>query len=524
MCCLSLTGFAADTPAQPAPKPQKTIEERYLDGLDCLKPVDLGCAQAALAMLPPASPYAKILDAQIAATERDDERVLRLLLPLQGNDNLLPQAIASLHATLAQAYENQGNALRAVEQLQLIKTNDQEGLHQRIWRQLKSLPRETLLELRGESQDTQTQGWIDLALAAASKSPATAIDQWRTAYPDHPVSAAFLQQLLVTEPASTTTEQPLGDVALLLPLNESIYETAAAAFHAGLMAARGSSTTDVRVYPTTGNKAEIATIYQKAVAEGAQYVVGPMTREEVTALATSGLKLVPTLALNNADQPNLPENLTTFGLPVEAEVTQVARIARALGMQSALVIASENPLSKRMAQDFLQEWKAQEGTLVAEKSFGADTNLAELKADLGTRNADMIFLAATYDEARLIRPYLDPALPTFSTSHIYDGVAQNPENATLSAIHFVDMPWMVNQDHPDFAPYREAADKLPPGEAQRWFAVGVDAWHILAEKAAGKSLLLPGLSGTLHMEGNSVVRDLPMAQFRAEGVVLENAR
>lgn len=519
-----MTGFAAETPAQPAPKPAKTVEERYSDGLECLKQADAGCAQATLAMLPPASPYAKILDAQIAATARDDERVLRLLLPLQGNANLLPQAIASLHATLAQAYENQGNTLRAIEQLQQIKTEDTEAIHQRIWRQLKSLPRETLLELRGESQDTLTQGWVDLAIAAASKSPANAVSQWRSAYPDHPVSAAFLQQLSLTEPAATNTEQPLGDVALLLPLNESAYETAAAAFHAGLMAARGASATDVRVYPTTGSKAEIVAIYQKAVAEGAQYVVGPMTREEVTALAASGLKLVPTLTLNNADQPNLPENLTTFGMPVETEVAQSARLARALGMQSAIVVASDNPLSRRMVQAFLQEWKAQEGTLVAEKNFGIDTNLAELKADLGARSADMIFLAATSDEARLVRPYLDAAIPTFSTSHIYDGVEQNPENVPLTAIHFVDMPWMVNQDHPDFAPYREAADKLPPGEAQRWFAVGVDAWHILAAKAAGKSLLLPGLSGTLHMEGNSVVRDLPMAQFRAEGVVLENTR
>ena len=124
----------------------------------------------------------------------------------------------------------------------------------------------------------------------------------------------------------------------------------------------------------------------------------------------------------------------------------------------------------------------------------------------------------------MVRPYLDQAIPTFASSHVYDGVADNPENAPLSAIHFVDMPWMINPNHPDFAPYREAAAKLPSGQAQRWFAVGVDAWNIIVAKAAGKSLLLPGLSGTLHMEGSNMVRELPMAQFTSTGILLEPAR
>ena len=105
-----------------------------------------------------------------------------------------------------------------------------------------------------------------------------------------------------------------------------------------------------------------------------------------------------------------------------------------------------------------------------------------------------------------------------------DGIENNSGNALLSAIHFVDMPWMINPGHTDFAPYREAAAKLAAGEAQRWFAIGVDAWNILASRAAEKSLLIPGLSGTLHMEGSAIVRELPMAQFRGNGLALESER
>lgn len=517
-----MLGFAAAETAKAAPKPQKSVEERYLDGLACLQQADSACAQVALAGLPPSSPYAKILDAQIASSQQDDDKVLRLLIPLQSNGSLLPQATASLHATLAQAYENQGNVLRALEQFNLTHAENPTDIHQRIWRLLKPLSRESLLELRGESQDTLTQGWIDLSLAANGKTPASAIPLWRTAYPDHPASEALLQELARGEPAAaTTTDQFHGVVALLLPLDEPAYQTAAEAVKAGLMAAHGGTGTEIRVYATKGDKAEIVTLYQQAVAEGAQYVVGPMSREEVAALVGAHLKLVPTLALNTTEQETPPDNLVTFGLPVEVEATQAARVARAYGIQTAIIVSADTPLAKRMEQAFMKEWQTQEGTLIAQHRFGTETNLAELKADLAARPADMIFLAANAEQARLVRPYLDPSIPTFATSHVYDGDAANPDNAALTAIHFVDMPWLINPDHPDFAPYREAAEKLPHGEAQRWFAVGVDAWHILAAKAAGQSLLLPGLSGTLHMEGSSMVRELPMAQFRSDGVALE---
>lgn len=525
LCCLPYLGHAADEAPQPAPKPMKSAEERYLEGASCLKQADSACAQVILAGLPPASPYTKILDAQVAALDKNDDKVLRLLIPLQGNTSLLPQAMASLHATLAQAYENQGNVLRAMEHWSQTSTDDPVQSEQRIWNLLQPQTHAALLELRGESQDTLTQGWIDLAIAAGAKSPAESLAQWRAAYPDHPASEALLAKLAQAVPtanAETSTFQ--GIVALLLPMEEPVYQAAAEAVYAGIQAARGNAGGEVRLYGTKGDKTEILSTYQQAVAEGAQFVVGPMAREEVVALATAGKPLIPTLALNQPEQDSLPDNLMTFGLPVEAEARQAARVARAYGIQSANVVSSGSPLAKRMEQAFIKEWQVQEGTLVGQKAFGTDTNLAEFKSEVNATPADMIFLAASVEEARMVRPYLDQAIPTFASSHVYDGVADNPENAPLSAIHFVDMPWMINPNHPDFAPYREAAAKLPPGQAQRWFAVGVDAWNIIVAKAAGKSLLLPGLSGTLHMEGNNMVRELPMAQFTSTGILLEPAR
>ena len=153
----------------------------------------------------------------------------------------------------------------------------------------------------------------------------------------------------------------------------------------------------------------------------------------------------------------------TFGLPVEAEARQAARVARAYGIQSAIVVSADSPLAKRMEQAFIKEWQLQEGTLVGQKTFGTDTNLAEFKSDMSATPADMIFLAASVDEARRVRPYLDQAIPTFATSHVYDGSAENADNTPLSAIHFVDMPWMINPSIP-ILPRIATRPPAPPGQ------------------------------------------------------------
>ena len=96
----------AATETSKATKPpvaKKSVEARYLAGRACLQQADTPCAQVELAGMPPNSPYANLLEAQIAASQQDFDAALRLLTPLQANGSLMPQANASLHATLAQA-------------------------------------------------------------------------------------------------------------------------------------------------------------------------------------------------------------------------------------------------------------------------------------------------------------------------------------------------------------------------------------------------------------------------------------
>ncbi|WP_109014583.1 penicillin-binding protein activator [Novimethylophilus kurashikiensis] len=523
------------TPPTNGIKPSKTAEVRYLDGLDCLKAKDIGCASVTLAGIGPASPYAKLLQAQIAAQNGAYDTPLRLLIPLQAETGLIPQASASLHATLALAYEAQDNLLNAVEQRVaaepfLEQRPDIEANQASIWKLLSSQPRDALIELRGESGDSVVQGWIDLALAVqGSERKASSVAQWRNSYPDHPAGESLLNKIVaaqtgVKEMANGTGFT--GNIALLLPLESPDYAAAARAVQAGVMAAfkaeggRGA----VQAYDSGGPEG-VAQAYQQAVANGAQFVIGPLTRDEVVTLSNQNLT-VPVLALNQPDT-NLKAqaNLLLFGLPVDAESRQIAHLARNSGMQTALVVAADNPLGQRMAKAFVEEWRNLGAKVTAQLTIPAQDALPALKSEAAMHPADMIFLAAGADQARIARPYLDLATPTYATSHIYDGASKSVQNVDLVAIHFVDLPWLVDPENPALSLFR-SNELLPNAEMQRLYAMGLDAYRLVplieAHPAPGKKIL-DGATGNISVtESGALVRELPIAQFRNEGVALEN--
>jgi outer membrane PBP1 activator LpoA protein len=524
---------AATVPLPKKPAiPAKPIEQRYLDGLVCLEIQDSACAQVELAFINPASSYAKLLQAAIAASGGDFETALRLLIPLKAENNLIPRAHASLHATLARAYVLQENPLPALEHYVKAATylpaEQQDTNQAALWKVIAGLPREVLLEMRGEGSDDEIQGWIDLAIAAGySERRAKNIEQWRTAYPNHPVSEKLLASITALqqqESAKPVSAGVSGKIALLLPLESPAFAAAAQAVQAGFMAAHALEATppEVQVY-ATGSPAQAVEVYKMAVYEGAQWVVGPLPRDEVSAL--SGMLLqVPTLVLNQPEKDfKAQDNLLMLPLSAEAEARQVARQVRELGLQTAQVVMADAPLAKRVAQAFSDEWKRLDGTLNTPATIPEAGKLGTLKAV--SQSADMIFLAADAARARVVRPFMDTATPTYGISQLYDGSPKALGALDMLAVRFVDMPWMLEADNPDYASLRVAAAEFKGADLQRLFALGVDAYRLLPrlqDKLAGK-VLLEGLTGRISSGQNGLLqRELPLAQFRREGVVLEN--
>ena len=328
------------------------------------------------------------------------------------------------------------------------------------------------------------------------------------------VPAAPAAQTGKPQPAQA---EPVPHIALLLPLNSKVFVKHAEAVRDGVLAAakvQGGGAPPVRAYATADDPEQVLDHYIKAINAGARLVIGPLTRNGVNAIAGSAAVIVPTLALNVPDAHTAPPEILMLSLQVEAEARQVAQLAWQDGYRKAVTVADESPLVKRIHQAFLEEFRSLGGTIVAAYAFTTDPEgLARIKRAVDSGGADMAFLPLDFVRARLARPYFG-ALPLYATSQVYPGNLSPLTGFDLAGIRFVDMPWLLQPDHPAVMVYPRASFREVV-ELDRFYALGVDAYRIALTMLAGKAdAALDGVTGRLTLgRDRQFSRALTAAQF-----------
>ncbi len=312
-------------------------------------------------------------------------------------------------------------------------------------------------------------------------------------------------------------------IALLLPLKSPSFARPAEMVKQGFMVAMSpfiqTTGASVSVYASTDKETDILTLYQQAITDGHHVIVGPLTKNAVSALAGSRLVSVPTLTLNVPDNEiSAPANFYLFGLSVENEAQQVARLAYRNGLRSASIVLTNSPLSRRMLTAFSAEWQKLGGRIVAQLEFAPNPqSLARLKETALQNPADMFFLATDATQARLVRPYLDNAIPTFATSQIYGGLPSATANLDLEGVRFLDIPWIVQPTHAAVMVYPklETEDNV---ELERFYALGIDAARLsllLASGSRPNASVIDGVTGQITLGANhQFTRELSEAEFR----------
>ncbi len=341
---------------------------------------------------------------------------------------------------------------------------------------------------------------------------------------------ALLASLLYCAPfgpgnSIALAQQPATDasragphIALLLPLKSGPFTRAADAVRRGAWEAhkvQPAPGLGLVVYATSDDAFDIMQEYQKAVAQDARLVIGPLTRSAVSALANSTVVTVPTLALNapEGDAP-LPSNLFVFGLQVENEARQVASLAAQQGRRRALVVSARNALSKRLHDAFAEEWQRRGNQVVEEFAFTSDAaELGKLRDALAVGSADMVFLALDAQQSKSIRSYLGLSMPIYATSLVNAGSDQLGL-LELNGVTFVDMPWLLLPDHPAVMTY--ARPDAASTEVLRFYALGIDAYRVAQALLNPReaSITIDGVTGTITMDRERrVVREPIAAQF-----------
>lgn len=314
-------------------------------------------------------------------------------------------------------------------------------------------------------------------------------------------------------------------IAVLLPLSSGPFVAHAEAVRDGFLAAakvQGTSVLPLRIYAASDDANVIVAGYRQAIASGAQLVVGPLTRTTVSAIAATKLIPVPTLALNVPEGVGIPpERFYMLSLQIESEARLMARLAYDEGARRIYTVAGTDALSKRMDDAFIEEFKHLGGAHADEQIYGGDReSLERYPAGIAASNADAVFLALDAERGRAVRPYLGQ-LPVYATSQIYPGPHAELVSFELAGVRFVGMPWLLQPDHAAVMVYPRPSygGNL---DLQRLYALGVDAFRISQELAAGRAqFMLDGVTGQLTLRGDHQFRrGLPVAQFVDGGVTV----
>jgi uncharacterized protein len=383
-------------------------------------------------------------------------------------------------------------------------------------------------------------GWLELgpiavALARDPMRATAALASWKRQFPQHPANDSVL--------ASTSTQIAAASefpdqIALLLPLSgraEAVGVAVRDGFIAAYLEQDPASRPRLRIYDVAA--ATVSGAYSQAIADGAGFIVGPLTKEDVAAVAPLSGGRTPVLALNFlGDSISPPRNFYQFALSPEDEARSVARRVVADGRRNGVAIVPANDWGNRVAAAFADELTLLGGSVLDSQRY--DTSQVDfsdvikqalqvraVKGEPATHRTDAAFVfvaAGSPGTARQILPQLKfhyaGDVPVYSTS---DSFEPDPTaNSDLDGMLFADMPWMIAND-PVTVQIRDGIRAAWPARTarrDRLYAFGFDAYRlvpVLRSKTPSAAADIAGVTGKLHLdEHNRVHRELDWTQIR----------
>lgn len=457
------------------------------------------------------------------------------------------------HELLAKIYHSENNSTQTISEriiLDSLLTNERQKKNNQsaLWVLLTNMPQSKLNELAEETKTNPImQGWLQLQVIARTyrtnpESLLNALNKWQAAFIKHPAND------ILPNPLNSITSKLLNHpkkIALLLPLS-GVLSGPGKAIQQGFMDTYQASPVkeSIKVTAYDTNKTEIKALHQKAIDNGADYIVGPLTKSDVAVIAAVDHP-VPTLLLNDTNASS-QDNFYLFGLSPANEATQVAIKARSNGHSRVLIISPNEAWGQEVIDAFTTQWKKQKGQVVDTLLYAHNDELNQKMSNflhitdsllrqkkliqaLGPhiqswvsrrQDFDVIFILAYPSKARQIMPLLNyyyaGGIPVYATSSVYAGNANALKDKDLDGLIFCDIPWVFSHQ----MGVRNWPEQF--NSYNRLYALGKDSYALATQ--LNQLLIFPAdgsmkTSGTLYLKpSQQVTRILEWGQFK-QGLV-----
>ncbi|MEO6366223.1 MAG: penicillin-binding protein activator [Luteimonas sp.] len=333
-------------------------------------------------------------------------------------------------------------------------------------------------------------------------------------------------------PADRDGYRPPLKLAVLLPLSGSLAATSAPVRDGLLAGYYGERRTrpEIQFYDTVGTAGGAVAAYGRAAAEGNDFVIGPLGRDEVSALFSQTELSVPMLALNRGNV-SPPAGHASFSLTPEDEAISAAEYLLSRNARRVLVLSGGEPGMGRAVAAFRERFGERGGAVVDALTISEKTDglLPALQAAAAREGGiDAVFLAVKATQARAAVPLLSAAglsgTPRVATSQLMSGTGKAEQDRVLDGIIFPSDAWSA-RGAPGLPAASTTGQNLPTarGAAARLFAFGYDAWLITAyleRLATGSDAQVKGATGDLRIDGFGNVMRTPAWSTFSGGVAM----
>jgi len=438
-----------------------------------------------------------------------------------------------------------------IDQQELLEQNNE-----KIWLAINQMSVEFLEQIISDFNSQRVNGWLEIVYINKKwgNQPDLLVKkmaQWKLRYPLHPATQAqpkSLQRVAIIETFQAK------NIAVLLPLSGR-FARSGKMVHDGLLAAHYAQKTQldsptVRFYDTNKLVSGMAS-YQKAVEDGADFIIGPLDKQAIDEILLQDTLSAPTLFLNTATTDfSRHKTAFQFVLSAEDEAIQAAHRAWENGYRKGIAFVPDTQRGERATQAFKDYFEQLGGELVDTQKY---SDIKELKSNVQAllhvdnsikrktrleqtlgrniefemrrrKDADFIFMLSKPTEARRIKPFINfyfaLDLPVISTSRIYSGRPKPQLDNELNGIEFSDIPLYVSQQA-DIEETRSFINQIDSDILKdnngRLFSLGFDAYQILSQLP--KLQAFPdyrwyGLSGEIGVDEDGLVhRFLTWAKF-----------
>jgi len=429
------------------------------------------------------------------------------------------------------------------------------AIHRQIWLALGNLSEETLRLFKIDPPPNVTSGWLELAILfkefqGEPSRLMQGIKRWQKQYPAHPANDHFPSDVANYAQAEIVIPR---QVAILLPYT-SQHATAVQSIHDGFMGAYFDAKTEldkppvIRAYDTgkVTSKEQMHALYQQAIIDGADVVVGPLLKSNIERLQDLP-QIIPTIVLNQLDSDDSSDELFYFSLAPEHELASIQAYAKKEGLKRAAIMAPDNEWGQRIIRSYTETWgkdyqvtavelyqedKLRENVINLFNIENSKARYREMQRILGMnlefmprrrKDIDYIVLAADKKVARQFNPlfsyYFARDIPVFGTSKINDELHFPELDKDLDGIRFVDIPAILNeQEHiPDYW----GAKDYP---TQRLIAFGYDAYQLLLSRNFFEHIpdySIKGKTGVLEIDDQNILVRQPSWAIYQDGIAKE---